>query len=185
MMTSATPTFSISCHCMERRSQSGSSFRSRAEICEERSLAAGWVFLVPRYLCDDAQSAIERQDSLTPRFGNGADVARDPPAAVHCVDQGLSRDCEHIGIQVRHHPNGAGAAGQHLLQHHELPGRYQFESDLALTGRNRHRQLARHDEEGVSRRRTSWQQQVAATVATEGASLRNVPQTLPTATENA
>jgi hypothetical protein len=27
--------------------------------------------------CDDAQSAVQRQDSLTPRFGNGADVARD------------------------------------------------------------------------------------------------------------
>jgi hypothetical protein len=36
--------------------------------------------------CDDAQPAIQRQDSLTARFGNGADVARDHPAAVHCVD---------------------------------------------------------------------------------------------------
>src|SRR4029077_9693728 len=41
-MISATRTSSISFRCMERRSQSGLTFRSRVEICEERSLAAGW-----------------------------------------------------------------------------------------------------------------------------------------------
>src|SRR5258707_14279658 len=41
-MISATRTFSISFRCMERRSRSGLTFRSRLEICEERSLAAGW-----------------------------------------------------------------------------------------------------------------------------------------------
>ena len=33
---------------MERRSQSGLTFRSRVEICEERSLAAGWRTLGDR-----------------------------------------------------------------------------------------------------------------------------------------
>src|SRR5438132_317542 len=47
-MISATRTSSISCHCMERRSQSGLTFRSRAEICEERSLAARWRTLGDR-----------------------------------------------------------------------------------------------------------------------------------------
>ena len=47
-MISATRTSSISFRCMERRSQSGLTFRSRVEICDERSLAAGWRTLGDR-----------------------------------------------------------------------------------------------------------------------------------------
>ena len=86
---------------------------------------------------DNTQSAVQGQGWLAPGFRDSSDIARDRPAAVHCVQQRLSRDREYVGILVGHHPDGARGSRQHLLQHHELPGRHQFEPDLALASRNR------------------------------------------------
>src|SRR5580700_2593310 len=58
-------------------SQDQSLEKAIALILAHQNARSDWISVQP---------AIQRQDSLTPRFGNGADVARDPPAAVHCVD---------------------------------------------------------------------------------------------------
>ena len=50
---------------------------------------------------------------------------------VHGVNHSLGRNSQHIAIQIRHHLNGAVAASQHLLQDHQFPRRYKFQSDLA------------------------------------------------------
>jgi hypothetical protein len=95
---------------MERRSQWGSTFRSRAEICEERSLAAGWRTLGDRLsrrlwlLQSEALLAEAKRRTRLEDFGN-------PP-----IEPALSILVKSIELEADLHPLGRFLTRVHLRE---------------------------------------------------------------------
>jgi LPS sulfotransferase NodH len=95
---------------MERRSQSGSTFGSRAEICEERSLAAGWRTFGDRlsrrlWLL---QSEALRTEA---RRGTGLEDFGDPP-----IEPALSILVNSLELEADLHPLGRFLMRVHLRE---------------------------------------------------------------------
>src|SRR6478672_527868 len=110
MMISATRTSSISFRYMERRSQLGLTFSSRVQICEERSLAAGWRTLGDRLsrrlwlLQSEALLTEARRRTGLEDFGN-------PP-----IEPALSILVDSLELQADLHPLGRFLMRVHLLE---------------------------------------------------------------------
>jgi hypothetical protein len=88
---------------MERRSQSGLTFRSRLEICEERSLAAGWRTLGDRL---SWQLWLLQSEALLTeaRRRTGLEDFGDPPISILVKSLELEADLHQLGrFQMRVH----------------------------------------------------------------------------------
>ena len=95
---------------MERRSQSGLTFRSRADICEERSLTAGWRTLGDRlsrrlWLLESEALCAEA------RRGTGLEDFGDPP-----IEPALSILVNSLELEADLHPLGRLFMRVHLRE---------------------------------------------------------------------
>jgi hypothetical protein len=111
MMTTATPTSSISWHCTAHRSQSGSSFRTRAQICEERSLAAGCRTLGDRLSRRGLWLLQSQALCAEARRGTGLEDFGDPP-----VEPVLSILVNSLELEADLHPLGRFLMRVHLRE---------------------------------------------------------------------
>ena len=95
---------------MERRSQSGLTFRSRVEICEERSLAAGWRTLGDRL---SWQLWLLQSEALLTeaRRRTGLEDFGDPP-----IEPALSILVESLELEADLHPLGRFLMRVHLRE---------------------------------------------------------------------
>jgi hypothetical protein len=93
---------------MERRSQSELTFRSRAGICEERSLAAGWKTLGDRL--SRRLWLLQAEALLTEaRRGTGLEDFGDPP-----IEPALSILVNSLELEADLHPLGRFLMRVHL-----------------------------------------------------------------------
>src|SRR5271166_4110575 len=106
----APTTSSTSCHCMERRSPSELNFRSRAEICKGRNLAAGWGTLGDR-LSRRLWSLQSETLLAEARRGTGLEDFGDPP-----VEPALSILVNSLELEADLHPLGRFLMRVHLRE---------------------------------------------------------------------